>query len=214
MSQTFDEKTYNRRKAAVFRKTDERPYGGLSNMAAGFPLLVNGVSIRTSEALYQACRFPHCADVQREIIEAKSPMAAKMLSKKRRNDTRPDWSDVRVDVMKWCLRVKLAQNWNTFGSLLKHTGDLPIVEDSSRDAFWGAKAMDEDNLQGRNALGNLLMELREDMREHPESLEQVEPLQICDFLLYKSPISVITRIEKHSKGLAETAEQLQLDLNG
>ena len=48
---------YDRAKSAVFRKTKER-FGALSNMAGGFPLHVNGVKIRTSEALYQACRFP------------------------------------------------------------------------------------------------------------------------------------------------------------
>src|SRR5438105_2891921 len=74
---------YARKGSAVFCKTDEE-FGGLSNMAAGFPLVVNGVPIRTSEALYQACRFPHLSDVQRLIIDQKSPMTAKMKSKPHR----------------------------------------------------------------------------------------------------------------------------------
>ena len=49
---------YERSNAVVFLKTSEA-FGGLSNMAPGFPLCVNGIAIRTSEALYQACRFPH-----------------------------------------------------------------------------------------------------------------------------------------------------------
>lgn len=48
---------YDCTKSAVFLKTKER-LGALSNMAGGFPLEVNGIKIRTSEALYQACRFP------------------------------------------------------------------------------------------------------------------------------------------------------------
>ena len=51
-------RTYDRANSAIFLKTREK-HGGLSNMAGGFPLVVNGTEIRTSEALYQACRFPH-----------------------------------------------------------------------------------------------------------------------------------------------------------
>ena len=150
---------YCRDQAAVFLKTREG-FGGLSNMAAGLPLHVNGADIRTAEALYQACRFPHRPDVQREILRQRSPMTAKMKSKRHRWDSRPDWSRVRVRVMRWCLEVKLAQNWETFAGLLKSTGDLPIVEESRRDDFWGARPDGEDLLVGMNILGRLLMELR------------------------------------------------------
>jgi len=70
-------RTYDRASSIVFLKTDA-PFGGLSNMAGGFPLWVNGIRALTSEALYQACRFPHLPEVQSLIIEQKSPMAAKI----------------------------------------------------------------------------------------------------------------------------------------
>ena len=91
---------YARANSIVFLKTKAR-YGGLSNMAGGFPLWINGIRILTSEALYQACRFPHRPDVQRLIIAQRSPMTAKMKGKPHRNDSRPDWSRVRVTVMRW-----------------------------------------------------------------------------------------------------------------
>jgi hypothetical protein len=50
-------------------------------MAAGFPLMVNDIAIRTSEALYQASRFPHRPDVQHEIIAQASPLVVKMKSR-------------------------------------------------------------------------------------------------------------------------------------
>src|SRR5262245_37505283 len=100
---------YDRASAVVFLKTKEA-FGGLSNMAGGFPLRVNGVRVSTSEALYQACRFPHLPAVQRLIIEQNSPMTAKMKGKPYRGESRPDWDRVRVTIMRWCLRVKLAQN--------------------------------------------------------------------------------------------------------
>ncbi|WP_204886468.1 NADAR domain-containing protein [Parvibaculum sedimenti] len=184
-------RTYDRESSVVFLKTNER-FGGLSNMAPGFPLRVNGVRIRTSEALYQACRFPHLPDVQRKIIDEHSPMTAKMRSKPFRKDSRPDWDAVRVKIMRWCLRVKLAQNWREFGRLLLATGDRPIVEQSRKDDFWGAKVAEDGSLVGMNVLGRLLMELREQMKgDEAESLRVIEPLAIPEFLLFRQPIEAI-----------------------
>jgi ribA/ribD-fused uncharacterized protein len=191
MSTVIESRTYERRESAVFCKTNEE-FGGLSNMAAGFPLRVNGVDILTSEALYQACRFPQLPDVQRLIIEQKSPMTAKMKSKPHRDKTRDDWDNVRTRVMRWCLRVKLAQNWVTFRDLLLSTGDRPIVEESKKDDFWGAFAQEDGTLVGRNVLGRLLMELRAELKKpNCEALKRVEPIPIPDFKLYCEPIQAV-----------------------
>ncbi len=187
-------RTYYREESAVFLKTKEE-FGGLSNMAGGFPLLVNGVYIRTSEALYQACRFPHKPDLQRLIIEQHSPMSAKMKGKPYRPESRSDWDVVRVKIMRWCLAVKLAQNWYAFSELLESTGESPIVEQSRNDDFWGAKPVDSDTLIGVNALGRLLMELREKVKEeHRDSLLCVKPLPMPNFLLYGTEIAEIDEI--------------------
>ena len=190
-------RTYNLNDSVSFRTTRER-FGGLSNMASGFPIEVNGVQILTSEALYQACRFPDRPDVQRIIIEQRSPMTAKMKSRRFQRDTRSDWEWIRVMVMGWCLRVKLAQNWDEFGELLLSTGNAPIVEDSRKDDFWGAKRTD-DELIGTNALGRLLMELRKELKgPNHDHLRVVEPLQIPDFLLYGQPIGKVVSMETHT----------------
>ena len=68
-------RTYDRDASAVFRRTKEQ-FGDLSNMAGGFPLLVNDTTIKTSEALYQALRFPTLPEVQRKIIDEPSPIGA------------------------------------------------------------------------------------------------------------------------------------------
>ncbi len=191
MSQASQVRTYDRAASVVFLKTNER-FGGLSNMAPGFPLRINGIRIRTSEALYQACRFPHMPDVQRLIIEQNSPMTAKMRSKPYRKQSRPDWDAVRVKVMRWCLRVKLAQNWREFGRLLLATGERPIVEQSKKDDFWGAKIAEDGSLVGMNVLGRLLMELREQLKDDAEeSLKIVTPLSIPRFLLLEREIEAV-----------------------
>jgi ribA/ribD-fused uncharacterized protein len=145
--------------------------------------------MRTAEALYQACRFPNKPELQRMIVAQHSPMTAKAKGKPHRNQTREDWEKVRVNLMRWCLRVKLACNWQKFCGLLLATDDKPIVEESTRDDFWGAKPVDEETLVGMNVLGRLLMELREEIRSAKAvSLRQVEPLDIADFLLLGKPI--------------------------
>ncbi len=187
-------RTYVRGEAVVVYKTKE-DFGGLSNMASGYPLQINGIRILTTEALYQACRFPHMPEVQREIIGQHSPMTAKMKSKPHRKDSRPDWDDVRYKVMRWCLRVKLAQNYEEFGRLLLATRDRPIVEQSRKDDYWGAKLTDEtgNTLIGQNVLGRLLMELREKLKNDTDGvLKTVPPLGIPDFLLLDKPIETVT----------------------
>jgi ribA/ribD-fused uncharacterized protein len=196
MNTTLEERVYSRAESIVFRKTNEQ-FGGLSNMAPGYPLEVNGIRIASAEALYQACRFPGAPHVQKIIFAASSPMTAKMRSKRfRKTDSRLDWDAVRVSVMRWCLRVKLAQNWEKFDRLLAATNDKPIVEESSKDRFWGAKPTDDSTLVGSNVLGRLLMELRKELNERsPESLATVPPLHIPNFLLLGIPIGVIRRRE-------------------
>lgn len=156
---------YIKEECCIFSST-KNEFGGLSNMCAGFNLNINGINILTSEALYQALRFPDFPDIQNQIILEKSPMTAKMISKKHINKTRSDWEDFKVDIMRWCLKVKLAQNFLKFGLLLESTYSKPIVEYSTKDEFWGAKPnKDSKTLTGINALGRLLMELRADYRK-------------------------------------------------
>lgn len=207
-------RSYRRAESVVFLKTKEA-FGGLSNMASGYPLEVNGVRILTSEALYQACRFPDLPDVQRKIIEQVSPMSAKMVGKPYREKTRPDWDWVRMNIMRWCLRVKLAQNWKKFGDLLLETGSRPIVEESRKDEFWGAKPVDENILVGMNVLGRLLMELREEFKKDDcEKLKRVEPLKIPRFRLFGEAIRVVDESTSKDSQIAKQATTVQSKAQG
>lgn len=179
--------------AAFFKVTEE--FGGLSNMAGGYPLLVAGITVPSSEALYQACRFPHQPEWQREIIAQQSPMAAKMKAKKegrRKNHSRSDWEQVEVQIMDWVLRVKLAQHYPRMSRLLRATGNRPIVEKSRKDRFWGAVEERDGVLRGQNRLGQLLMDLREFVGVmSQEELIEVPPLTLPDFRLIGESIGVV-----------------------
>ena len=194
MAPKYEQKKYYIEESCVFKKTKEL-YGGLSNMASGFTLNINDIQILTSEALYQACRFPHLPEVQQKIIIEKSPMSAKMVCKPFRKNSRVDWDKCRINIMRWCLKIKLAQNFSEFGELLKSTGDKFIVEESSKDDFWGAirDKNHQDILTGTNALGRLLMELRQFYFDCLTSNSPIviEPLNILDFKLYGEAIKSV-----------------------
>jgi type I restriction enzyme, S subunit len=188
----------------VFHRVDEVvdgvPVGGLSNMSGASPLTIGGVRARSTEALYQACRFPHQPDWQREILAAGNGMRAKMAAKKagrRKLHSRSDWEAIQVEVMRWCLRVKLAQHYREFFvKLLARTEQRPIVERSRRDQFWGAMLEKDGVLRGANQLGGLLAELRDealDLRAagHEAGLLRVEPPAIPNFLLLGQPTGVV-----------------------
>ena len=196
-------KTYNPEESIVVLKTNEE-FGGLSNMAPGFPLYINGINIRTSEALYQACRFPHMPDIQKMIINKNSPMTAKMCSKPYRKQSRFDWDHVREKIMYWSLQVKLIQNRRKFGDLLLRTGNKPIVEQSYKDDFWGTKVTENGMLAGKNTLGRLLMNLRESLKsDDGKNLTRVNALLIDNFLLFDTPIKTIK-----AKDSRDTNDQL------
>jgi ribA/ribD-fused uncharacterized protein len=198
---------YRRADCVVFRRTREA-FGGLSNMATGYPLRVSGVSILTLEALYQACRFPHMPEVQAIIIRQRSPMTAKMKSKPYRSQSRKDWDFVRVAIMKWCLKVKLVQHWSAFGNLLLSTSDRPIVEQSRTDRFWGAVAEPNgDVLDGANVLGRLLMGIRDRLKKDPSEFGVVPPLPIPDFLLLGRPIEPVRRESALGDGIYEDIDR-------
>ncbi len=205
-----DFKNYRAAECCIFRKTTEE-FGGLSNMAGGFPLIINGTPILTSEALYQACRFPHLPEVQKKIIGERSPMSAKMAGKPFRHNSRPDWDEVRGKIMRWCLRVKLAQNVIRFGQLLESTAGRPIVEDSTKDDFWGAirERNNPESLRGVNALGRLLMELRKfyNQNHYSYDLLVVPPPDISQFYLFGEPIRTV---DERANFLAVLHENLWL----
>lgn len=183
---------YQIKNVITFAKTDGH-FGALSNMAPGFSLFVNEVNIQSSEILYQACRFPLFPNIQEQIIRSQNPMDAKKISRQFIQFSRQDWEIVKFTIMKWCLEVKLIQNFDKFSKILLSTQDKTIVEYSKKDAVWGALLKDDKStLVGKNALGRLLMELREKIKSQELNKSSIifQP-NIPAFLLFGNPIEKV-----------------------
>lgn len=147
-------KVYKKSECITFAKVSKQ-WGQLHNMAPNFPITINGTYILTSEHLYQALKFSDHPEVQEQIISVKSPMAAKYIAIANDSKKCSNWDEIKVDVMKWCILVKLIQNWDTFSYILLDTEGSNIVEYSSNDNFWGAKP-NGNSLIGHNVLGRML----------------------------------------------------------
>lgn len=148
--------------AIIYRNRDT--FGGLSNMHGDYPLMWQDELWPSSEALYQALRYPGRKDLQDLIRREANAMDAKAKTYEFINETRPDWNAVKVDFMEACLRLKVSQHPIKIATLLDLSGDKPIVEKSRRDDYWGAKPDGYGKLEGQNVLGLLWMLIREELR--------------------------------------------------
>lgn len=145
-----------------FYRANEKPYGALSNLYKR-EVLFEDVVYPTSEHAYQAGK-PRKEAVRDWILAAPSPalvaMAAHGLFWW---DIRPGWSKVKFERMRAILLAKFTQH-EDLKALLLSTGEARLVESATVDnevnRTWG-----EVNGKGKNMLGVLLMEVREELRK-------------------------------------------------
>lgn len=125
-------------------------YAFLSNMYE-CKIVLGDVSYSCAEAAFQAVKLSDKS--QRKMFSGLSGSTAKALG--RRVQLRPDWNNIRVDVMRWIISEKFKQNPALKQKLLQ-TGSEDLVEGNTwNDTFWGVC-----NGKGHNWLGKILMEER------------------------------------------------------
>ena len=150
--------------------------GWLSCMSA-YPVIHQGISYKTCEALFQAIRFEGYPEIQKEIQQCPSPMGAKMIARKNRDKlnrgTKWDETPSDIPLMKMCLKLKLEQHPELKGKLIA-TGDAIIIEDCTthdRESarFWGA-VNENGKWVGENVFGKLWMEIRKELIDQQNKL--------------------------------------------
>lgn len=151
-------------KTAPFCKVDA-PWGIFSNFGRT-PLVVNGVSFDCSEKLFQVMKFADMAS-RKAVFKAKGQtMKMKAKHQEKVGTVRPDWGEIIVDAMKFCLMQKYSQS-EAFRTELERSRGLFIVEDQTtfpkkNPDTWGVKQSgDGKEYIGPNLMGRLLMELRD-----------------------------------------------------
>ena len=139
-------------------------YGEFSNFAA-FPITLKKKRWPTSEHYFQAQKFKDVSD-QAEIRKAKTPMIAARLGRDRKKKLRRDWESVKDSVMRDAVWAKFSQH-GELAVLLLGTGDAKLVEHTTNDDYWG----DGGDGSGKNMLGRILMEIRNQLREQSRAQE-------------------------------------------
>ena len=133
------------------------PYGEFSNFSP-HAVYLKDKQWPTTEHYFQAQKFAG-TEHEETVRQAKSPMIAARMGRSRERPLRADWEPIKEDVMRTALFAKFTQH-PELRALLLATSDAVIVEHTKNDGYWG----DGGDGNGKNRLGELLMELREKLR--------------------------------------------------
>lgn len=126
------------------------------------PVEFEGVVYPSTEHAFQAAKTLDVA-VRRDIAGTKKPGEAKQLG--RALALRPDWEQVKLDVMEEVLRCKFAPG-TALAEKLAATGAQDLIEGNTwDDCFWGICRG-----QGTNHLGRLLMKIRAELSTYVEGM--------------------------------------------
>jgi ribA/ribD-fused uncharacterized protein len=140
-----------------FYKVKDR-YGEFSNFAP-FPIVIDGKTWPTTEHYFQGQKFPG-TEREEAIRLTASPMIAARMGRSRRFPLRADWEEAKDQIMYRALLAKFTQH-ETLKNLLLATGDADVIEHSRNDSYWA----DAGDGTGKNQLGKLLMQVREELRQ-------------------------------------------------
>jgi ribA/ribD-fused uncharacterized protein len=123
-------------------------------------IFFDGKKFQTVEHAYQAYKTLNLEEFEC-IRNAKTPGEAKKLGRKA--TIRNDWDEVKVSFMKKFLIKKFENPF--FSALLLATDDAQLIEENYwNDTFWGVCRG-----KGKNMLGILLMEIREDLKKQTKN---------------------------------------------
>lgn len=138
----------------------EGKYAFLSNFAPS-PIFHKGITYPTNEHFFQAMKTLDI-ETRKAIAAAESPGKAKRMG--RSVALRPDWEQVKVDVMRTGLMLKFSDA--KLAEKLLATGDEELIEGNWWcDQTWGScNCPKHIRTPGRNLLGMLLMEVRKELQ--------------------------------------------------
>ncbi len=129
-------------------------YGFLSNFYPCDVTMPDGITYPSVEHAFQAQKTEDVA-ARRGFLDLTAGQAKR---RGRLVHLRPDWDDVKDDVMLTALRLKFADP--DLRAKLLITGDAELVEGNTwGDMYWGVCSG-----HGRNRLGQLLMQVRNEIR--------------------------------------------------
>lgn len=143
------------------------PYGCFSNFSP-HGIHIQGTNWSTVEHYYQAQKFVGTVDAALIplIHKAQTPEKAAAMGRDCERQLRPDWEQVKTQVMRAAVLRKFLTHTD-IQAILISTGEQLIVENSPTDYYWGCGG----DRSGYNHLGKILMSVRQEIRQRPVSVE-------------------------------------------
>lgn len=120
--------------------------------------MLKGKRWPTTEHYFQAQKFAGEPD-EEEVRLARTPRIAAGMGRDRKRPLRRDWEAVKERVMLDALRAKFTRH-EDLREILLGTGAAMLVEHTANDSYWG----DGGDGSGKNRLGFLLMQVRDELR--------------------------------------------------
>jgi N-glycosidase YbiA len=139
----------------IFFYKIKEPHGYMSNYKKA-RFFIYGRWWNWVEAPYQAQKTLD-PDEQELIYQSKTNNESRLLGQK--VTMRPDWDQVKYQVMYECCMAKFLQHKDLRDQLIA-TGDEELVENSPVDYYWGCGA----DGSGKNMLGKVLMRVRTELK--------------------------------------------------
>merc|ERR1719330_365520 len=132
-------------------------------MSEGLVVQFEGMRFPSSEHAFVAAKTLDMV-MRQEIADTPDPKDAKRYG--RQVELREDWEDVKEEIMLEVLRSKFSKSQNHgMVKQLLDTGRRPLIEGNLwRDTYWGMATVDGE-VQGENRLGQLLMQVRQELAE-------------------------------------------------
>lgn len=139
--------------------TFDDEYFFLSNYFPSYVLFEEGV-YNSAEAAFQAAKTTD-RRLRYRFMGVKAGEAKRL---GRMVELRPDWEDVKYDIMKQVVHNKFCEP--ELQDALLSTGDEELVEGNTwHDNIWGdCRCKKCKNIPGQNWLGQILMEVREEFK--------------------------------------------------
>ncbi|GHO80941.1 hypothetical protein KSD_87120 [Ktedonobacter sp. SOSP1-85] len=143
-----------------FYTAREEPHGCFSNFSRhGIDL--DGAWWPTVEHYFQAQKFAG-TPYANKIRTAFTPKQAADLGRSRQHPLRPDWEQVKDEIMLKAVRRKFELHAH-LRKLLLATGAEELIENAPSDYYWGCGS----DGSGQNKLGQILMQVRMELSSLP-----------------------------------------------
>lgn len=191
----------SKKTAYTFFWHDNEKYGEFSNWYQR-PFVIDDFRYFCVEQymMAQKAKLFHDAENYTRILRANTPKGCKWLGKQVKPFDGDQWNAVKYDIVKTGNRAKFQQNPD-LKELLLATGNSIMAEASPKDEVWGiemdaqtAARTDPSQWPGKNLLGKILMELREEFGGG-QSIEETGKTNPTEIRMIRADITRLSDVD-------------------